>query len=225
MTETEDYDKSSTPTTHHTTHEKGGSDEVTGVLLQDGTKPLNGNWDAGDGKKIITDTIRARDTDGLSLQDDDGNGLFIHDGGIITVAKQSSFAARLTSDQTVTPGAAVKAIMSTEIFDIQNEFDNATNYRFTASKAGLYAFRYNLLFTPSVSSASLEAYFLKNGSEKNGYVIGTISPGNKISKTIVALIQLSVSDYVEVWGEMISGNSLVATALQGYNTFSGFKLA
>ena len=31
MGETEDYDKSATPTAHHTTHESGGSDEISGV--------------------------------------------------------------------------------------------------------------------------------------------------------------------------------------------------
>jgi hypothetical protein len=50
-------------------------------LLADGTKPLSGDWDIGDGRKILADEIRARDADGLALYDDAGNGIFVSDGG------------------------------------------------------------------------------------------------------------------------------------------------
>ncbi|MGE4169148.1 MAG: phage tail protein [Candidatus Margulisiibacteriota bacterium] len=45
-----------------------------------------------DGEYIATDKVRARDGDGLSLQDDGGNGIFIADGGNATLSGPTTSA-------------------------------------------------------------------------------------------------------------------------------------
>ena len=45
-------------------------DDHPQYLKADGSRPLTGNWDAGNGRAIATDKIMARDTDGLYLVDD-----------------------------------------------------------------------------------------------------------------------------------------------------------
>lgn len=54
-------------------------------VRKDGTEILTGDWDAGDGRKILVDEIRARDGDGLKLYDDGGNGIFVEDGGQVGI--------------------------------------------------------------------------------------------------------------------------------------------
>lgn len=56
----------------------------------DGTIPLTGNWDIGDAIYLATDKIRARDAAGLQLLDDGGNGIFIYDGGNVSVIADSA---------------------------------------------------------------------------------------------------------------------------------------
>ncbi len=54
-------------------------------LLVDGSRQLSADWDIGDGLRIETDEIRARDAAGLGLYDDSGNGIFIEDGGEVGI--------------------------------------------------------------------------------------------------------------------------------------------
>lgn len=61
---------------------KAAEDEV---LKHDGSVPLSDDWDAGDGKRIKIGEIRARNSDGLRLCDDDGSGVFVRDGGFVGI--------------------------------------------------------------------------------------------------------------------------------------------
>ena len=51
------------------------------VLKKDGTIALTADWDIGDGRKIIADEIRARDTAGLKLYNDGEVGILVDDNG------------------------------------------------------------------------------------------------------------------------------------------------
>lgn len=50
----------------------------------------------------------------------------------------SRFHVYLSADQSIPSGSFTKIQLNTEVFDGDNEFDNATNYRFTAGSAGYY---------------------------------------------------------------------------------------
>jgi len=111
----------------------GAADEIAQLFSEqadkidaDGTVPLTDDWDIGNGRYIATDKIRARDGDGLLLEDDGGNGIAIADGGIITIAKQSAARAFMTGGaaaQAISTGAWKRVLLTAESFDIQEEFD------------------------------------------------------------------------------------------------------
>jgi hypothetical protein len=61
---------------------KAAEDEI---LKKDGTVPLTQDWDIGDGRSIRAREIRARDTQGIKLQDANGNGVFVQDGGHVGI--------------------------------------------------------------------------------------------------------------------------------------------
>ena len=62
-----------------------GDDDHSQYLLADASRILGADWDIGDGRKIETDGIRARDGAGLELYDDGGNGIFVDDGGNVRI--------------------------------------------------------------------------------------------------------------------------------------------
>lgn len=59
--------------------------DKTEVLKHDGSVALTDDWDVGDGKVIKVDKVMARDADGLILCEDNGNGIFVKDGGNIGI--------------------------------------------------------------------------------------------------------------------------------------------
>jgi len=69
-----------------TSIENAQIEDIAQYNLIEGITTLNDNVTQADGKYIATDKIRARDGDGLQLQDDEGNGITIASGGLITLA-------------------------------------------------------------------------------------------------------------------------------------------
>jgi hypothetical protein len=56
----------------------------------DGTDPLTGDWDIGEDRRIKAEALRARDAEGLKLEDDEGNiGLHVADGGNVSIGTDS----------------------------------------------------------------------------------------------------------------------------------------
>ena len=139
-------------------------------------------------------------------QDFNGNTLFTSDGnGNLTTQEINypAFSTSLTSNQSLTSSTYTKVIFDTEIYDTDNAYDTSTG-RFTCSsgKAGKY------LFTATVSMSSNFTYvqldFYKNGSS---IYRGTAVRNDTSATTVTATINLSASDYVEVFCFQDSTNS------------------
>jgi len=95
-----------------------------GKIDEDGTVPLTADWDIGDGRYIAADKIRARDGDGLLLEDDGGKGIAIADGGIITTVYNSCARAyQGTATQVIKTGVATAVVLDAELFDQAGEMD------------------------------------------------------------------------------------------------------
>ena len=63
----------------------------------------------------------------------------LDEAGVLTLAKQSRVRAyRAYFSQMIPNNTWTKVQLNAEDFDTQNEFDSATNYRFTATKTGVY---------------------------------------------------------------------------------------
>lgn len=86
----------------------------------DGTVPLTGNWDIGDGLYIAADKIQARDAAGLQLLDDGGDGITVADGGDVSI------------DTVLTILSDAANVANTEILKIDTQSDlsvgNAPRY-------------------------------------------------------------------------------------------------
>jgi hypothetical protein len=123
-----------------------------------------------------------------------------------------AFQANLSSNQSVTNNTYTKIQCNTEIFDTNSAYDNSTNYRFTvpSEEAGRYFIYGNTGIygntTTDVKNAYLSIY--KNGSllHENRNDIGSTPYETQIPITIASILDLSVSDYVELYG-VVNTNS------------------
>lgn len=114
-----------------------------------------------------------------------------------------------------------KVKLNNELYDTNNNYDNATNYRYVAPVAGFYQF--NGAVTLIVTNNSLfQAALYKNGViAKNGGTAYQISGGTQtIVSAVFGRIQLAATDYVELFvinssGTFSVGSSAFQTFLEG----------
>jgi hypothetical protein len=123
-----------------------------------------------------------------------------------------------------TPGNTVfaKVQFDTELYDTNSNFDNVTNYRYTAPKAGFYHFASRA--GSSIGTASLSILSLyKNGSEilRGPSAVSSVA-AQVIGCGVVGDLQLSASDYVEVWCDAAGGAGDTGAP---YTYFSGFLVS
>ncbi|MFN5352353.1 MAG: hypothetical protein ACK5BE_07075 [Alphaproteobacteria bacterium] len=118
--------------------------------------------------------------------------------------KMIGFRAWLSgSNQSFAPSTTTKIRLNAKTFDPQNAFDNATNYRFTAKKAGYYYLNSKIFFNWSAITANvqIQSYIMKNGIAQLGRSYETkILNGTFMSFTMVnqVIAYLNVGDYVEL---------------------------
>lgn len=130
-------------------------------------------------------------------------------------------AYRSGSTQSLTNGGSTKIQFQTESWDFSGNYDNATNYRFTAPVDGWYSFKASIQVPGSgLAAGTLQLYFLVNGTDGyNNQGSYTVSGGSQNVSTS-ADIYLAAGDYVEVYAFQNRGS---ATAGFGSNNtcFSG----
>jgi hypothetical protein len=135
-----------------------------------------------------------------------------------------SFGAKLTSNQSLSASTQTKMQLATELWDTDSAFDSSTNYRFTvpSGEAGKYMFIGSGNIGAMSDNADIRMTFYKNGSSSNQgnirYYAGGAGVG--IYFTSSAVIDLAVSDYVELYQFASSGNHFDA----GMTYFYGYKL-
>ena len=77
-----------------------------------------------------------------------------------------AFAARRTTNQSLTSATYTKVQLATEDFDTANCFDSTTNYRFTPNVAGYYQINTSMNLEPSSGSGTIFLGLIyKNGLE------------------------------------------------------------
>lgn len=120
-----------------------------------------------------------------------------HSDGIVTLAKQSGCRVFLqTTDQTIPSGTPTKIEYNAETYDLQNEFDPTTNYRFTAKKAGYY-----LAYTQAFLRDLPDGQYGQQMLNKNGGITAVnrifISALQWTAPFITNILYLAVNDYIE----------------------------
>lgn len=126
--------------------------------------------------------------------------------GILTLAKQSSSRGyRATSNQTIATSTLTKVELNGESYDVQNEFDSTTNYRFTASDAGKYAVA-GIVGTGSIPDGTrLIIHIRKNGGSiaSNQVVVGGT---DYAGIGVLDIANLAANDYLEMFIWQNSGS-------------------
>ena len=130
----------------------------------------------------------------------------------VTKAKTSNlmypaFEAYLSSAQTVSNNTLTKVQFDTENLDTDSAYDNSTNYRFTvpSGEAGKYFVYTNAQSRNQTNDqlAMIELFIKKNGSNFRVAKDSQNTNGLTIMSTSVnAIMDLSVGDYLEVFGKL-----------------------
>jgi hypothetical protein len=144
---------------------------------------------------------------------------------VADLGSSPNFEAYLSANQSISDATLTKVAFNTERFDSDSAYDNSTNYRFTVptGKDGKYFVYSNVQVTSSADSlASGYIMIKKNGSE---YMRNAFNPENSsmgyLTPTIAATMDLSATDYIEIFGlaSLASGSPSFGTGTQ--STFFG----
>ena len=189
---------------------------------------------------LKVDTILKRTGTGTITGGQSGDTISIPSGATLNsagtntlngIANTPSFYAALTSSQTISDNTITKIQFNTEVWDTDSAYDNSTNYRFTvpSGQAGKYCF----MFQGAINITrdyQLTIYLRKNGSTigtefilTNGY---QPSASTNMGATYHQILDLSASDYVEIYAKL-NNNGSSSNFLFGDNFttfFTGYKL-
>lgn len=181
---------------------------LTGADIEDGTVQIADL--AATGTKDATTFLR-------------GDGTFASAGGTNTPA----FKANMSASQSFSSGATFKVDFDTEVFDTDSAYDPTTNQRFTvpSGKAGKY-FIHAKIFYNDISStdASQSVLIYKNGSLfARGQRRTVGSTGRDATVAVTEILDLSVGDYIEIYGNTNAGSGSLASSTSAA-VFEGFKL-
>ena len=156
-------------------------------------------------------TISIKPTASGSTIEQDGSTILTVDGsGNITPSNQlypkvPAFSAYGSSSQTLSSATWTKIQMGTEEFDTTNDFDNATNYRFTPSVAGYYQVNGQIQPNASYTGGAISLY--KNGSSfKYGNYDTNNAYGGQVLSTLVYLN--GSTDYIELYSYFSTGQAI-----------------
>jgi hypothetical protein len=126
-----------------------------------------------------------------------------------------TFYAYLSSNQTVTSGVITKVQCNTEEYDLGSNYDNATNYRFTPTTAGIYQFNFVI---QANGSGGTTIWVYKNGSSIRE---GARTAGAGAPMGFSTQISMNgTTDYVEFYAQVASG-----TTIYGGQATTGFGAA
>jgi hypothetical protein len=122
-----------------------------------------------------------------------------------------AFSVYQSAAQAALPaGTPTKISLQTEEFDTNNNFDNATNYRFTPTVAGYY--QINGSVQVSGVTTGLTSYIYKNGlSYKQGSYLQT-SSSTPISNVGSVIYFNGTTDYIELWAYTVTSLSVISSS-------------
>lgn len=146
-----------------------------------------------------------------------GSGLDIT-GTVLTATaagNTTAFKASRTSTQTVTSGTATKTQNNVEEYDVDNTYDNATNFRHTPKVAGKYLYTAMLKATTNAANGYINVAIYKNGSDVSSTLV-YFTVGTSLAASVNAQLNMNGStDYVEMYATVIGTQINPGTSLSG----------
>jgi len=137
------------------------------------------------------------------------------------IRNNTAARAKRSDIQTIGNASWTKVQFNTESFDVGSNYDNATNYRFTAPVTGYYLVN-TLITWGNISGEDHYTKIYKNGT---GIITSAIHgiTGNAYIQTITDIVPLTAAQYVEVFvyqnsggNENITAESYISVALVSY---------
>ena len=148
--------------------------------------------------------------------------------GVTSQMNQPAFQAELSANQEVTDNTDTKVQFDTEIFDTDNCYDNATNYRFTPTVAGRYYIYLNLGVNGKANS-NLNvgySYIYKNGS-RVALGHGNYSSNPPFMDTLQAFTVIDMNgttDYIEAYGKGDVGSGGARFDGGDFSVFGAYRI-
>jgi hypothetical protein len=155
-------------------------DHDSAYVKQDGTTTLDADWDIGEDRRIKAEALRARDGEGLRLEDDAGIlGIFLEDGGQVGVGGVTS------------PNAALHVQNQASRTEVKVQQFNATN---DLSR---------LIFHDS-ADALMASFETGRGAFRHTFADGFVPSDNYFAlyNTIAQPLYLGTND--RIWGTILS---------------------
>lgn len=166
--------------------------------------------------------------DGLNIKDGALNTANSVPNSAIATGVQSSklsnpykFSVYRNAAQSSSASAFVKINFDTEEFDTGGNYDNATNFRFTAPVTGFYSFSWQIGFPISAASTDTVSALYKNGTV---YKWATESQNN-LAGSGNALVSATAGDYFEIFLFATTTSALNVGGAPIKTYFSGFLLS
>ena len=146
----------------------------------------------------LIDTEETADKDEIVGKVAGVEALRIYTSGIVDFPKQSACRVTMSSDQNISKDTITKLQLDTETYDTQNEFDSTTNYRYTATKDGIYVGVASAQFQVTADHDRLQVFLRKNGANIDGRVYNSSGSSGTTVKVPFA-VPLDANDYLEVY--------------------------
>jgi len=129
-----------------------------------------------------------------------------------------AFSAYQGTSQTLTSNVYTKIALNTERFDTNNNFDSATNYRFTPTVAGYYQINYEVYATTTSTITQFIGALYKNGSAYEYGVITALNGTQAFSGSTLVYMNGS-TDYLELYINVAGAGTLTAVTAGGTTNY------
>jgi hypothetical protein len=125
----------------------------------------------------------------------------------LSLTSQSDAQVYRSTAQSIPHGTWTKVQLNAETRDVRNEFDSATNYRFTALEAGDYIVAGIAQFATNATGVRYISIY-KNGALTRMMGLAAVSASVPITPSVSGIINLAANDYLELWVYQDSGGNL-----------------
>jgi len=139
-------------------------------------------------------------------------------GDVMVSGNMPAFSAYQGTSQTLTSGVYTKIALNTERFDTNNNFDSATNYRFTPTVAGYYQINYEVYGTTTSTITNFVGALYKNNSVYEYNIINNLNSSQAYSGSTLVYMNGS-TDYLELYLQLQGTGTLTASSASGTTNF------
>jgi hypothetical protein len=145
--------------------------------------------------------------------------------GIITTPNQSGcYVDKSDGAQAITTGTITKIEWGAEEYDIQNEFDSSTNFRFTATNAGKYLVQAS--WYGNFDDAINQQHYVFINDAEDMFNNGASSEASQwMSTRVSGVIAMAAGDYVDVRAYHNKGSNENLSAAKGVSWLRISKIA